>query len=833
MMASSEQTGEPRVPTTGMRGGLGRTLLTAFLVLAIVPLSTLSWYATRRERLDIQREVTAKLSSVAALMESRVRDWTGSRLQSLRILASTTTSTREDAATLASDPGRAATAREALRRQMEAVLERDDAFRRLALLDPQGRVLASTSTVSALPEDVTTLLESGSGVHITSLDPTAEQGILVTQQLVSSHGKPMGLLAAWLDPEALSAQLGVPEEVGDGGEVYLVDPRGNALPQREQIDSVGIEAALSGEQRQGLYENYAGIPVIGVYRWVPDLGVALAAEQPQEAAFAVTDHVTAAIVGASLLVALATAVIAAVVTRQITRPVVRLTESALSIAEGDLSQRVPVTSRDEIGILAYVFNRMVSELKSLYDDLEAKVAQRTAMLQEANYKIQRRAIQLAATVEVSQAATSILDPTELLKRVVRLIHDRFGYSYVGVYLLNQDDAAREQCLLLREGTGGGNVVESTKARPVSLESGSDRADSPEERRNQVSGLVGRAIRKAMLTGEASLTSWEPEHAEEVFASSYIRMEAALPLKMGEQIIGVLDILDTGTEGLDQDAVSVLQNVANQVTIALENARIYEKEKETARRLRETEAFRSRFLAHMSHELREPLTNIIGFSRLILKGLDGPINDKQRQDLRIIHANSQHLLGLINDLLDVSQIDAGMVELDLQEFDLSDVIDGVMATTNALVRDKDITLHQNIDDLPSITADVRRIRQVLLKLLTNAAKFTEQGDITVRAWPRNHHVLVSVSDTGEGISPKDQQRVFERFEQGNLGNGRRPNGAGLGLALSKEFVEMHGGEIWVESRVGEGTTFTFSLPREPDNGGLSGVDVTQGRGEGGR
>jgi len=832
MMASSEQTGEPRVPTTGMRGGLGRTLLTAFLVLAIVPLSTLSWYATRRERLDIQREVTAKLSSVAALMESRVRDWTGSRLQSLRILASTT-STREDAAALASDPGRAATAREALRHQMEAVLERDDAFRRLALLDPQGRVLASTSTVSALPEDVTTRFESGSGVHITSLDPTAEQGILVTQQLVSSHGKPMGVLAAWLDPEALSTQLRIPEEVGDGGEVYLVDPRGNALPQREQIDSIGIEAALSGEQRQGLYENYAGIPVIGVYRWVPDLGVALAAEQPQEAAFAVTDHVTAAIVGASLLVALATAVIAAVVTRQITRPVVRLTESALSIAEGDLSQRVPVTSRDEIGILAYVFNRMVSELKSLYDDLEAKVAQRTAMLQEANYKIQRRAIQLAATVEVSQAATSILDPTELLKRVVRLIHDRFGYSYVGVYLLNQDDAAREQCLLLREGTGGGNVVESTKARPVSLESGSDRADSPKERRNQVSGLVGRAIRTAMLTGEASLTSWEPEHAEEVFASSYIRMEAALPLKMGEQIIGVLDILDTGTEGLDQDAVSVLQNVANQVTIALENARIYEKEKETARRLRETEAFRSRFLAHMSHELREPLTNIIGFSRLILKGLDGPINDKQRQDLRIIHANSQHLLGLINDLLDVSQIDAGMVELDLQEFDLPDVIDGVMATTNALVRDKDITLHQNIDDLPSITADVRRIRQVLLKLLTNAAKFTEQGDITVRAWPRNHHVLVSVSDTGEGISPKDQQRVFERFEQGNLGNGRRPNGAGLGLALSKEFVEMHGGEIWVESRVGEGTTFTFSLPLEPDNGGLSGVDVTQGRGEGGR
>jgi len=138
-------------------------------------------------------------------------------------------------------------------------------------------------------------------------------------------------------------------------------------------------------------------------------------------------------------------------------------------------------------------------------------------------------------------------------------------------------------------------------------------------------------------------------SQRAFSSPYIRAEAALPLKLGERVIGVLDVLSTYEDGFDDDDVSVLQNVANQTTIALENARAYDKEKETARRLRETEEFRSRFLAHMSHELREPLTNIIGFSRLILKGLDGPVNDQQRQDLQIIYANSQHLLGLINDL----------------------------------------------------------------------------------------------------------------------------------------------------------------------------------------
>jgi signal transduction histidine kinase len=210
-----------------------------------------------------------------------------------------------------------------------------------------------------------------------------------------------------------------------------------------------------------------------------------------------------------------------------------------------------------------------------------------------------------------------------------------------------------------------------------------------------------------------------------------------------------------------------------------------------------------------------LTNIIGFSRLILKGLDGPTSEQQHQDIQIIHANSQHLLGLINDLLDVSQIEAGLMKLHFQEIDLSEMVDSMMSTTCALVRDKDIQLRCELDDLPLVRADARRIRQVLLKLLTNAAKFTDHGTIGIRAWSDNHgsspRVLVSVSDTGKGISVEDQRRVFEQFEQVKSGDGRRPNGAGLGLALSKEFVEMHGGEIWVESELGEGSTFTFSLP----------------------
>jgi signal transduction histidine kinase len=200
---------------------------------------------------------------------------------------------------------------------------------------------------------------------------------------------------------------------------------------------------------------------------------------------------------------------------------------------------------------------------------------------------------------------------------------------------------------------------------------------------------------------------------------------------------------------------------------------------------------------------------------MLKGIEGTLTEQQRGDLQVVHQDSQHLLGLINDLLDISQIEAGLMELEFQEVDVADLIHSVMATASALVHDKDVELRQEIAaGLPTVQADTMRVRQVLLKLLTNAAKFTEQGNITVRAWPADGEVMVSVSDTGVGILTDDRERIFQQFEQGNLADGRRPNGAGLGLALCKEFVEMHGGCIQVESEIGKGSTFTFSLPIEP-------------------
>jgi len=830
-MSSPGETEIPRIPTTGMRGGLGRTLLTAFLILAIVPLSIVSWYATRRERNDIQAEVTAKLSYAATMTEAQVRQWVNSRIANMALLAALPVTEESTSILVTTDAGGrrcrfgrsrsafaslcigrpgsdpaaadAAIARDKLRAQLKALAEQDPAFRRLAVLDGEREVLVSTDPQAegSLAEITYTLAQPSSSHHIT-IDLTNDAEAVIAQPIryrgkqsgpiIDPGGEAFGLMVGWLDLSEPVQAMPVIDGLGETGEIYLVDSIGTALPRGQTVSSPGIEAALSGENRDGLYENYAGVPVIGVYRWMPDLELVLVAEQAQEEAFATTDSVTAAVVGATLAVALVTAVIAAIVTRQITRPIVLLTESALQIADGDMDQHVPVASRDEIGILAYVFNHMAAELKTLYEDLEGKVAERTALLQKANYHIQRRAIQLATTVEVSQAATSILEPEELLQEVVLLVHDRFAYPYVGIYLLDDDG----MYAMLQEEMGGGEAIAAMKARPVPVGGES-------------------AVGQAAQTMEPCIVEWDVQRAEAEICLPQVHAEAALPLRMGDQVIGVLDILSTDERGFDADDVSVLQNVANQITIALENARAYAVEREAAKRLRELDQSKRRFLANMSHELRTPLTNIIGFSRLMLKGIDGPLEEQQRNDIKIIYHNSQHLLGLINDLLDISHIEAGMMELEFREVDLADLIRSVMATASALVRDKNTELHQEIDpDLPRVHADAARIRQVLLRIMANAAKFTDHGTITVRSWCKDDEVLVSVSDTGVGIPPEDQERIFERFEQGSLENGRRPNGAGLGLALSKDFVEMHGGRIWVKSEAGKGSTFTFSLPLRP-------------------
>lgn len=242
------------------------------------------------------------------------------------------------------------------------------------------------------------------------------------------------------------------------------------------------------------------------------------------------------------------------------------------------------------------------------------------------------------------------------------------------------------------------------------------------------------------------------------------------------------------------------------------------------KLKEADRLKNEFVATISHELRTPLNSIIGFTKLILNEIDGPLNELQRTDLAAIYTSSQHLLSLVNDVLDFSKIAAGKMELHKEMLDFREIVVGVMSTTLALVGDKDIELIEEVEeDLPTVYADRVRIRQVILNLMSNAVKFTEEGSITLRVRRITEEVrrdgqrrtmpfiLCSVTDTGMGVAEKDIPIVFEEFRQLDGSTARQAEGTGLGLPISKRLVEMHGGRLWAESKVGVGSTFSFTLP----------------------
>ena len=298
----------------------------------------------------------------------------------------------------------------------------------------------------------------------------------------------------------------------------------------------------------------------------------------------------------------------------------------------------------------------------------------------------------------------------------------------------------------------------------------------------------------------------------------IAYHASIPIPGTTKALGLISLsrYRPGDNFTDEE-ISLITTLVNQAAVAIQNARLYEEQRETAEQLRELDQLKSQFLANMSHELRTPLNSIIGFSRVIMKGIDGPVTNQQSQDLGAIYQSGQHLLDMINDILDISKIEAGKMELAFEEIDICQVIESVLSTARGLVKDKPVKLVTAIpDDLPTVSGDTTRIRQILLNLISNAAKFTDEGSITIKAEQQTNaegkpEILISTIDTGIGIAPEDQIDLFEPFTQVDGSATRKTGGTGLGLSITRLLIELHGGEINVESEVGKGSNFHFTLP----------------------
>jgi signal transduction histidine kinase len=260
-------------------------------------------------------------------------------------------------------------------------------------------------------------------------------------------------------------------------------------------------------------------------------------------------------------------------------------------------------------------------------------------------------------------------------------------------------------------------------------------------------------------------------------------------------------------------LALLKTFAEQAVIAIQNARLFREIQDKSRQLEIANKHKSEFLANMSHELRTPLNAIIGFSEVLLERLFGDLNEKQDDYLKDIHSSGRHLLTLINDILDLSKIEAGRMELEPSTFDLASALSNAMTLVRERAQRHGITLGQQVDsNLGEVTADERKFKQILVNLLSNAVKFTPDGGrIDVTARRDDNSAIVAVHDTGIGIAPEDQAAVFEEFRQVGRDYTSKQEGTGLGLTLTKKFVELHGGRIWLESEPGKGSTFTFTIP----------------------
>jgi signal transduction histidine kinase len=285
--------------------------------------------------------------------------------------------------------------------------------------------------------------------------------------------------------------------------------------------------------------------------------------------------------------------------------------------------------------------------------------------------------------------------------------------------------------------------------------------------------------------------------------------------VGGKVLGVFDVQSDRVAGFTGEDASIYTTLASQVAVALQNARLYAEQAATVTQLRELDRLKTSFLANMSHELRTPLNSILGFADVILNELDGPLTENMTNDLQLIHKNGQHLLSLINNVLDMAKIEAGKMSLSLEKFKLDDVIKDVVSISAPMVNEKNVALYveDDSDQETEVEADRIRIRQVMLNLVGNSVKFTEKGHISVRADRQGDKMLIRVQDTGIGIPSELQENIFQEFTQVDSSATRKVGGTGLGLPISRRLIEMHGGRLWVESTgvPGEGSNFFVELP----------------------
>jgi signal transduction histidine kinase len=588
-------------------------------------------------------------------------------------------------------------------------------------------------------------------------------------------------------------------KVGEQGRAYVVDGQGRLiahpdislvlrntdLSQLAQVQAARARATGKPADQVQEAEEVKGRRVLTAYAPVAPLGWFMFVELPIEEAYAplyATLYRSVLLLLAGLMLALSAGLFLA---RKMVVPIQALRRGAALIGAGDLSQRIAIKTGDELEGLADQFNDMAGKLQESYADLENKVETRTQALAQS-------VGELRALGEISKAVNSTLDLETVLNTIVSKATQLAATEVGAIYVC--DDATGEFQLRATSGMG---------------------AELLAAMKDQHAGL-SRAVAAAAAIREPQqvpdLRDLPPDPVTEMIVRAGYRARLLVPLSAPEGVLGALVVRRMAPGAFAESTVELMQTFAAQSVLAIQNARLFSEIGEKSRQLELASQHKSQFLANMSHELRTPLNAVLGYTELILDSVYGDVPEKARATLERIQSNGRHLLGLINDVLDLSKIEAGQLTLALADYSIKNVVHHVYGSVESLATSKNLALKVELPkDLPPAHGDERRLTQVLLNLVGNAIKFTDTGEVSIKTSTSDGTFTVAVQDTGPGIAEKDQNKIFEEFQQADASITKQKGGTGLGLAIAKRIIEMHGGRLWVQSEVGHGSTFSFTVP----------------------
>jgi signal transduction histidine kinase len=589
-------------------------------------------------------------------------------------------------------------------------------------------------------------------------------------------------------------------KVGEHGQAFVVDTQGR-LVAHPDISLVlrNVDLSNFAQFKAARQSNNGAAPdqlqeaedirhrrVLTAFAHVVPLGWLVFVELPLEEAYA---PLNASLLRSSLLLlgGLILASLAGIfLARKMVVPIQILRTGAARVGSGDLTQRISIRTGDELEGLAAQFNDMAGKLQESYTDLEKKVEDRTRELAQS-------VSELRALGEVGQAINSSLELDTVLSTIVAKAVELSATDAGAIYVF--DNQSGEFHLSATHGISEEMVAEIR-----------DRHLREEDFR-----FEGQAQQKGTVQ-VPDLRYEKSSPANDIVIRAGYRALLIVPLLRSDHIVGVLVVRRKAPGSFAPSTISLLETFATQSVLAIQNARLFREIEDKSRQIEVASQHKSQFLANMSHELRTPLNAILGYTELILDDIYGDPTDKMRGVLRRINANGRHLLGLINEVLDLSKIEAGRLVLSLADYSMRDVIYGVFSAVEPLANEKSLRLKVDMSkDLPNGRGDEQRLTQVLMNLVGNAIKFTDFGEVTIRAAAVNGSYTVAVSDTGPGVSSSDSAKIFDEFQQADSSATKTKGGSGLGLSIAKRIIEMHGGRIWVDSQLGVGSTFSFVVP----------------------